>query len=162
MPSMSRTLAAAALAAGIVAGGALLVSRNGGEARAADGAAPCTAFLAGLGTTKGSVPELVVFNVTDTELSLDLTLRDGEGAVLVSREAEVVVAPRQTVFVDLLEQLARDLPRGEKPHAGPLAVELRGEAGFDASTAIVHVVQYFGSKAKPRAAYVLRPVYRAD
>lgn len=156
-----RMIGVSALSAALVIGSAMLLSRGDGRARAADEAAPCTAFIAGIGTSKGSVPELVIFNLTDGTLTLDVTLRDDAGTTLHTID-DLELEPRRTVFTDLAEELSKDLPKGQKPYAGPLVVEVRGESGFDADAAIVHVVQYFGSKTKPRAAYVLRPVYRAD
>lgn len=122
----------------------------------------CTAYFGGVTSEKGAVPELVLFNTGDATLTLDLLLRDASGTVLADRADELTLGPRQTLAVDLLEQLARDVDRPAKPYAGLLSVEVHGDAGFDGDVVIAHVAQYFGKRTKPTAAYVLRPVFVAD
>ncbi|MCE9637823.1 MAG: hypothetical protein K8T90_19155 [Planctomycetes bacterium] len=131
---------------------------------AARGAAadPVTAaIVGGVDSSAGAVPELVLSNLTSATQTLDILLLDANGDTLVSHAADVTLGPRATVAVDLLEQLRRDLPKKAKPYAGIFTVEVRGDAGFTESAVLVHVTQFFGTRKKPKAAFVLRPVFRA-
>lgn len=141
--------------------GAVAASVASREAARADGVS-CSAFVGGADSSKGAVPELVLSNLTDSAMSLDLTLRDAAGQVLVSRDDEVALEPRATVQVDLLEQIRRELPGRTKPYAGLFTVEVRGDAPFAEDAVLVHVTQYFGSRKAPKAAYVLRPAFRTN
>jgi hypothetical protein len=144
----------ALLAAG--AAGAALALRS--TATAQDEGVVAAHFV-GADSSKGATPELVLFNLTPTQMTLTLTLVDPEGTPVVHRVGEIELGSRQTKTVDLLEQFSRDLPRGQKPYAGRFAVVVRGAAPFDESTVVAHLAQYYGKRKKPSAAYVLRPVF---
>jgi hypothetical protein len=143
----------------IAALGVALLAADRTAARAGS-AGTCTAFVGGVSSAKGAVPELVIFNTQFSSITLDLKLLDADGMVLVDRPAEITVTSQQTVNIDLIEQLKRGLPKTTKPYAGTFTVQLNGPVGFTTDVYLVHVTQYFGSKAKPKAAYVLRPVFR--
>ena len=157
MRTSNRAWSAFAIAAAL---GAAAVLSSGTRARAQ--AEPMTtAYVGGVDTGSGAVPELVLSNLSNTSMTLDLVLRDGAGAVLVNHPAEIPLAGSQTVAVDLLAQLKRDVPRGKKPYRGIVMVEVGGDSSFGQDSVLVHVTQYFGSRKRPRAAFVLRPAYRA-
>lgn len=120
------------------------------------------AHFAGVDGGKGAAPELVLFNTTGTPMTLDLKLVDPEGNVLVDRADEIELGFQQTAFVDLAEQLRRDLPRNVKPYRGSFAVVVSGGPPFDASTVVGHVAQYYGARARPKAAFVLQPLFRDE
>ncbi len=117
-----------------------------------------SAFLGGLETGKTSVPELVVLNTTNSTLTLDLKLRAADGTVLVNRAAAMTVGPLATVFLNLQTELAAAGASG-KPYVGTFSAQVSGEAPFDQSATIVHVTQYFGKRTKPKAAFVIRPIF---
>ncbi len=151
---------AALLTGLLVVGGAATFVLATRESAVAGASGTCTAYIGGASSAKGAVPELVVFNTTFSTLTLDLKLLGPDGTVLIDRPGEVVVNGQQTLSVDLLEQFRRGLPRTAKPYAGPFTIQLDGPQGFSEDFFIVHLTQYFGSKAKPRAAYILKPVFR--
>jgi hypothetical protein len=117
-----------------------------------------SAFLGGLETGKTSVPELVVLNTTNSALSLDLKLRAADGTVLVNRAAALLVGAQATGVLNLQTELATAGVNG-KPYLGTFSAQVSGESPFDQSTAIVHVTQYFGKRTKPKAAFVIRPIF---
>lgn len=125
----------------------------------ANGAA-CSARMAGLETSRKTPVELVAFNSTDSELTLDLRLLDPSGDVVLERPGGVVVGPFKTAVVSLEEELARDLAKKEKPYEGLVAIELVGVSPFAADTVIVHATQYFGKRKRPRGAVIVRPLFR--
>lgn len=147
-------------AAAVLAGAACATVLDRPSAQAA--AAGWAAYVGGVDTSAGTATELVVWNAAPQEVTLDLVLRDRAGAVLVDGPGEIVVGARQTVTVDLHERLRRDLAKGAKPYAGTLSVELHGAPPFTSDTAIVHVTQYFGTRKKPRTAFVLRALFRDE
>lgn len=142
---------AAALAGGLALAGRL-------SARA-DGAETCIARIGGVEAGRKVAPELVVFNLTNQQMTFDLVLRDTEGEEQVNRPGEFSVGPRATVAVDLNEQLARGLGKGQKPYEGLIAAEISAPAPFGPDAAVVHVTQYFGKRKSPKAAFVLEPAY---
>lgn len=144
------------LAAVLVAAAALTLPVRVADA---DGSAACTAHLGGLETAKKMVPELVVFNVTASELTFDLVIRGADGAELVNRPGGVIVPARATVTVSLQEELSRDLPPKTKAYTGVLSLDLTADAPFGPDSAIIHVTQYIGKRKNPKAAFVLRPIY---
>lgn len=149
-----RPLVLTALAAALLATG-LWASRGA----VAD---PVTAaVIGGVDSSPGAVPELVVSNLTSAAQTLDVVILDTDGATIVSHTADITLGPRATVAVDLLEQLRRDLPKKTKPYAGLFTVEVRGDVAFTESNVLVHVTQFFGTRKKPKAAFVLRPVFRS-
>jgi hypothetical protein len=157
-PGNARTwlaAAAGAAACAALAAAALTPARAGTDA-------PCTAFIAGVSSAKGTAPELVLFNTSTGSLVLDLKLVQPDGTVLVDRPGEITLTSRQTRAVDLLEQIARDLPGRTAPYRGTFTVEVRGPVGFNRDVVILHVAQYFGSRAKPKAAFVLDPLFIED
>jgi hypothetical protein len=123
-------------------------------------AGTCSAHLAGLETSKKTPVELVVFNGTGEELTLDLTLLDAAGNSVLERPAGVVVGSFQTRVVSLEEELKRDLAKKEKPFEGLVAIELVGDDPFGPDDVIVHATQYFGKRKKPKGAVVFRPLFR--
>lgn len=116
------------------------------------------AFLGGLETGKTSIPELVVLNTTSSAMTLDLKLRGPDGAVLANRAAALAVGPLATGTLNLQTELATAGASG-KPYVGTFSCELSGEAPFDQTTTVVHVTQYFGKRTKPKAAFVIRPIF---
>lgn len=120
----------------------------------------CSAHMAGLETSRKSPVELVAFNSTDTELTLDLRLLDPSGNAVLERPGGLVVGPFKTAVVSLEEELSRDLAKKEKPYEGLVAVELVGSAPFSADNVIVHATQYFGKRKRPRGAVIVRPLFR--
>jgi hypothetical protein len=160
LPMRARLTALVVLAASAAAGGfAALVATA--PARAGE-ESPCTAYVVGASSAKGAVPELVLFNTTSQTMTLDLDLLGPDGVAIISRAGEVVVNGRQTLSMDLLEQFKRDLTGKAKPYAGTFTVALHGPVGFTADRVIVHVTQYYGTRTKPKAAYVLDPVFQPD
>lgn len=124
-------------------------------------AEPVTAaVVGGVDSSAGAVPELVLSNLTGASQTLDIVLLDASGNEIVNHPADVTLGPRQTVAVDLIEQLSRGLPKKTKHYAGLFTVEVRGDAGFTTDSTLVHVTQFFGTRKKPKAAFVLRPVFR--
>lgn len=158
-PASSRVRAALLTALLVVGGATTLVLATRAPA-VAGASGTCTAYIGGASSAKGAVPELVVFNTTFSTLTLDLKLLDPDGTVLIDRPGEVVVNAQQTLSVDLLEQLRRGLPKTTKPYAGTFTVQLDGPEGFSQDFVVLHLTQYFGSKAKPKAAYILKPLFR--
>lgn len=153
-------LRAALLTGLLVIGGATTFILATREPAVAGASGTCTAYIGGASSAKGAVPELVIFNTTFSTLTLDLKLLDPDGQVLIDRPAEIVVNGQQTLSVDLLEQFRRGLPKSAKPYAGTFTVQIDGPQGFSEDFIILHLTQYFGSKAKPKAAYILKPVFR--
>ncbi len=127
----------------------------------ADGAS-CTAHLAGLQTGNKSPVEVVVFNTTAQELTLDLRLLDGDGNELVNRVGGIVVAGRGTAVVGVETELDRDLPKRTKRYSGLVAIELTGGAPFGSTTTVVHATQYFGKRKNPKGAVVFRPLFTGE
>lgn len=125
----------------------------------ADGAT-CVALIGGVEASKKSSPELVLFNTASGSYTLDLTLRDADGNVIVSRDGEISVGAYQTVGIDLMEQIRRDLPKKTKPYAGLFSAEITGDTPFGPDTVLVHVTQFYGSRKNPKAAFVLPAVFR--
>jgi len=121
-----------------------------------------TAYLSGLETSRKTPVEVVVFNSTAVEVTLDLRVRDKDGGTLVERPGEVVVGPYATSVVSVEEQLARDLPPKTRPYEGLVAVDLTGMTPFAEDTVLVHGTQYFGKRKKPRGAVVFRALYRLN
>lgn len=117
-----------------------------------------SAFLGGLETGKTSVPELVVLNTSNSAVTLDLKLRAADGSVLVNRAAAITVGAQATAFVNLQTELATAGVSG-KPYVGTFSAQVSGEAPFDQTTTIVHATQYFGKRTKPKAAFVIRPIF---
>ena len=136
--------------------GAALFPRGEADAQAV---VVSVAHFAGAQSDKKSVPELVLFNTTAAPMTLDLRLHAPDGSVLADRAGEIELGARQTVFVGLAEQLARDLPEGTKPYRGSFSVVVSGAEPFSESTVVAHVAQYFGTRKSPKAAYVLRPLF---
>ena len=124
----------------------------------ADGAS-CTAHLAGMVTGKKTPVELVVFNTTALDMTLDLRILDPEGTEILRRDGGVEVGPRGTAIVSIEEELARDLPRRTKAYSGVIAIELSGAGPFAPETAVVHATQFFGKRKNPKGAVVFRPLY---
>lgn len=151
------------VAVGVVAAvlGAAAASFGGRDTARAEGAS-CSAFVGGADASKGAVPELVLSNLTDSEMTLDLVLRDKVGVAIIDRQGEITLSPRATMSVDLLEQFRRGLPKRTKPYASLFSVEVRGVDPFASNTVLMHVTQYFGSRSKPKAAFVLRPEFRTN
>jgi hypothetical protein len=117
-----------------------------------------TAFVGGIETGRSAVPELVVFNTSASEMTLNLVLRSPAGVSLANLPAALTGGPRQSLYRDLRADLARAGTKG-RAYVGAFTAEVSGEAPFAPSTTIVHVTQYFGSRKKPRAAFVVRPVF---
>jgi hypothetical protein len=150
------TIVTVAVLAGAL--GAAMLERPSARAATAGWAA----YVGGVDTSAGTAPELVVWNAAPQEVTLDLVLVDKLGATILEAPGEIVLGPRQTVTVDLNARLRRDLPKGAKPYAGMLTVELHGPAPFASDTALVHVTQYYGTRKRPRVAYVLRALFRDE
>ena len=157
MRTSSRAWSAFVIAAAL---GAAAVLASGTGARAQESPL-MTAYVGGVDSGSGAVPELVVSNLSSTEMTLDLVLRDTAGAVVASHPAEIALAGGQTLALDLNAQLKREVPRGKKPYRGLMTVEVGGDEAFGPDSVLVHVTQYFGSRKRPRAAFVLRPTYHA-
>ncbi len=151
-----RIVLLAALAAATVAALPLLVGT--GAVRAAG--ASTTATMAGLQTSRKTPVEVVVFNTTGSELTLDLRIIDTDGNTVLERPGGVVVGSLETAVVSLDAELSRDLRKKQKPFEGIVAVELAGDAPFAEFNAIVHATQYFGKRRRPRGAVVFRPVFK--
>ncbi len=122
--------------------------------------ATTTAYIAGIETSRSAVPEIVLFNTTSTQIDIDLVLRGPTGAVVLDREEPLVLAPDAILLVSLQEEIAAVTPPRTKPYEGLLAAELTGDATqFDDDRVIVHATQYYGSRKKPKAAFVVRPLF---
>lgn len=148
---MNKLLVAAVLIAAAAAGAGFVAA-----ARASG--ATCTAFVGGLQADKTSIPELVVFNTSGTPQPLDLVLRAPDGSALVTLPAALTVNGQQTATLDLRAQLAH-AGAGGKAYSGVFTAEVTGAAPFSEATAVVHVTQYFGTRKKPKAGFVVRPVF---
>jgi hypothetical protein len=120
--------------------------------------ATCSAFVGGLQTSKSLDPQLVVFNTTDSPMTLDVKLRAPDATVLADLPDALVLAARQTITFDLRAALAEAGANG-KPYVGGFSAEVSGETPFSKDTAVVHVTQFVGSPAKPKAAYVVRSIF---
>jgi hypothetical protein len=120
-------------------------------------AATVSAFLGGLRSDKLGEPEVVVMNTTGQSLSLTIILRDGAG-VQLGDPAALTVAAQATGTFDV-QAAVKTLGLNGKPYLGLISAEVRGEAPFDQSTTVVHAVQYFGPRKKPKAGYVVRPLF---
>jgi hypothetical protein len=125
-------------------------------ARASD--TTCSAFVGGLQTSKTLDPQLVVFNTTDSAMTLDLKVRAPDSTVLADLPGSLVLGARQTIVFDLRPALAHAGPTG-KAYVGTCSIEVSGAAPFSQDTAVVHVTQYVGAPAKPKAAYVVRSIF---
>ena len=134
---------------------ALAVAPHG---RAAAQAATSSAFIGGLETGKSADPELVVLNTTSSSMTLDLKLRGTDGTVLADLPGSLALGPNQTIARDLRADLAQ-AGSGGRAYVGVFSAEVSGGDPFAASTAIVHVTQYFGNRKKPKAAFVVRPLF---
>lgn len=148
----------AVLAAAVLSVGVLTL--RDGAARAAG--TSCSAHMAGLRTSKKTPVEVVVFNSTGTDVTLDLRLRNADGDVVLERLGELLVGPFKTEVVSLEAELSRDLARKEKPFEGLVAVELTGGAPFEEDAVLVHATQYFGKTKRPRGAVLFRPLFRTN
>ncbi len=144
-------LAAAVVLAGVAA-------FAGGGRAAAQQASTTTAYLGGLETGKAAVPTLVAFNTTSSSMTLDLTLRGPDGTALVTLPGAVSLDPRATVQRDLRLDLAHAGANG-KAYVGIFTAELSGTDPYTQDSVVVHATQYFGSRNKPRAAFVVRPLF---
>lgn len=157
MTPLSRVLTVLVLVLAAFAVGQLTASATGSGQ---------TAYLGGGVVDKKAPLEVTVFNTTAAELTLDLLIRRADDnvldpeTILVDREAGVTVGPRQTLVLDVGEELSRDLPKGTKAYKGRVAVELCGDAPFSSDAVVVHGTQYFGNRKRPKAAYVLTPLFR--
>jgi hypothetical protein len=120
----------------------------------------CTAFIGGIQTDKASAPELVIFNTTAEQLTLDLVLRKPDGTALVTEPASIVLTAHQTGFFDLKAKLAT--ANAGKAYLGTFSAEVTGAAPFSENDAVVHVTQYFGTRKKPKSAFVIRPLFSSD
>jgi hypothetical protein len=118
------------------------------------------AWIGGGEAGKQRAAEIVVFNTSGFPIPLDLRIRDSEGVVIVERLGELSVGPQQTVFVDVQAELTRDLARKEKPYQGLFSVELTGPAPFGPDDVVVHLAQYFGKRKNPKAAFVVRALFK--
>lgn len=153
---VSRTLLVAAVALGAVVAGLTVARANG---------VTCTAFVGGLETGKEAVPELVVFNTTAQQMSVNVTLRDATGLQLATTAAPLTIDGFHSVFLSLSTMLTTAGPDG-KPYQGRITAEITGAAPFADGAAVVHVTQYFGKAAKggvrpakPKGAFVVRPLF---
>ena len=151
-----RTLFAAALALGAVAA-ALGVARANGVT--------CSAFVGGLETGKQAVPELVIFNTTAEQMSVNVTLRDSSGLQLATTAAPIVIDGFHSSFLSL-STLLQTAGEDGKPYQGRVNAEVTGAAPFADGAAVVHVTQYFGKPqkggfrpSKPKGAFVVRPLF---
>lgn len=151
-----RTLLVAALGVGAVAAGFAVARANG---------ATCTAYVGGLETGKQAVPELVVFNTTAEQMSVNVTLRDATGLQLATTAAPIVIDAFHSTYLSLSTMLTTAGEDG-KAYKGRITAEVTGAAPFADGAALVHVTQYFGEPAKggvrptkPKAAFVIRPLF---
>ena len=151
-----RLLTFAALAALLLTAGQLAM---GTDLARANGAA-CSAHMAGLETSKSTPVEIVVFNSTASEITLDLRLLDTEGDAVLERQGGIVIGSFKTAIVSLEAELARDLAKKQKPFQGIVAVELTGDAPFAEDAVLVHATQYFGKRKRPRGAVIHRALFR--
>ena len=138
--------------------GALFALAIAPHDRAAAQAATAKAFVGGLEAGKSADPELVVLNTTSSSMTLDLVLRGTDGPVLADLPGSLTVGPNQTIARDLRADLAH-AGSGGRAYVGVFSAEVSGEDPFAASTVVVHVTQYFGSRKKPKAAFVVRPLF---
>lgn len=155
-------LVASAALAGAVA--ASSVSERG-TARAAG--STIAAIVGGVDASATGTPELVVWNLGPQPLTLDVLVRDATGNAIANAAGTIEIPTRGTVTDDVKARLRAGLAKGAKPYAGFVSVELRQAASdvassFSSDTAIVHVTQYYGSRKAPKAAFVLRPLYRDE
>jgi hypothetical protein len=152
----SRTLLATAVALGAVVA-ALAVARANGTT--------CKAYLGGLETGKQAVPELVVFNTTAQQMTVNVTVRDATGLTLATAPAPIVIDGFHSAFLSLSTLLTTAGEDG-KPYEGRITAEVTGDTPFADGTAVVHATQYFGKAAKggvrpakPKAAFIVRPLF---
>jgi hypothetical protein len=119
-------------------------------------------FIGGLQVDKTSVPELIVFNTSQVDMPpLTVTIFAADGTPLVTEPAALTldVGPRATATLDLKTALVHAGPSG-KPFSGVVTARVAGDSAFFSDqSAIVHATQYFGSRRKPRAGFVVRSVF---
>lgn len=156
-PTSRRPFVLTAAAAAVVVAAAF-VFRGAAQA---DGTS-CTAYVAGVDTSRGAVPQVVVSNLTSGEMTLDLKVVDPDGTTLIDRAGELVVPGLGTREFDLVGELRQGLTRREKHFQGVVSVEVTGGTPFSSETAVVHVTQYYGTRKRPRAGYVIRPLFRTN
>ena len=152
MPSI-RWIIAAVLA---LVAGTLTHVASSPDAVAADGG--FIAYVAAE-SKRGAPLELAIFNTTGSAMDLDLVLRAADGTEVINRLNEIPLGPRETKFVNLDEQLSRDLPRRAKPYRGPMGVEVCGTGLFSPDNVVLHVSQFYGRRVRPRGAAIFRPVW---
>lgn len=125
-----------------------------------------TAYIGGVEVDRKAPLEVTLFNTTNAEMTLDLLVRSVDDhvgdpdTVLVDRPASLTLGPRQTLIVDVGDELARDLPKKTKAYRGRVAVEVCGDAPFGPDTVAVHATQFFGNRKRPKSAYVVEPLFR--
>jgi hypothetical protein len=120
---------------------------------------PTKAFIGGLRSDKLGSPEIVVFNSSGSPLTLDLVLRGPDGVALATLPAAMTVPATGTAVFDVQAALKTVGPNG-KAYLGLVTVELTGDAPFGSATTVVHATQYFGSRKKPKAGFVVRALFR--
>jgi hypothetical protein len=141
-----------------LASAALVVAGLVWHATARANGTSCTAFIGGIQTDKATAPELVIFNTTAETMTLDLVLRAPNGTALVTTPAAFTLTGHQTGFFDLKALLATKGLNG-KAYLGTFSAEVTGAPPFSENDAVIHVTQYFGSRKKPKSAFVIRPVF---
>jgi hypothetical protein len=147
----------------LVAAGALAAVAGLAAFRSTARAAGDSTFvLGGLQVDKTSVPELVVFNTGQAALPpVTVSLLAADGSTLTTEPPMLTfdLGPHATGTIDLKAALAHAGLNGRQ-YAGLVTARLTGDAvAFTDQTAIVHATQYFGSRKKPRAGFVVRPLF---